>query len=365
MYTAKEAVIAKEHQKQVNPTIFSMDIRSYGKDFDKYIDRAQDEYGIRYIRSRISSIQEDPLTKNLFLTYEAENGQIITETFQMVVLSVGLSSPNDAVQLSKVLGVELNEYDFCKTEAFSPSKTSKPGIYVCGAFAAPKDIPETVIQASATAAHVGVLLHSARNTLVTKKQYPPEINVSGEPPRIGVFVCHCGINIGGVVDVPDVVEYAKTLPNVEYAERNLYTCSADTQTKIKETITEHNLNRVIVASCTPRTHEPLFQETIKEAGLNRYLFEMANIRDQCSWVHMHEPEAATEKSKDLVRMAVSKASKIEPLKRTILQMNHNALVIGGGISGLTAALSLAKQGFLTYLIEKEKELEAERKRSGR
>ncbi|TFH31284.1 MAG: CoB--CoM heterodisulfide reductase iron-sulfur subunit A family protein, partial [Promethearchaeota archaeon] len=356
MYTAKEAVIAKEHQKQVNPTIFSMDIRAYGKDFDKYIIRAQEEYGIRYIRSRISSIEEDPKTNNLILTYEAENGEIISEIYNMVVLGVGLHTPDDSIQLSEVLGIELNEYNFCKTETFSPSKTTKPGIFVCGAFASPKDIPETVIQASASAAHVGVLLHSARNTLVTKKQYPPEIDVRGDPPRIGVFVCHCGINIGGVVDVPDVVEYTKTLPNVEYAERNLYTCSADTQTKIKETITEHNLNRVIVASCTPRTHEPLFQETIKEAGLNRYLFEMANIRDQCSWVHMHEPEAATEKSKDLVRMAVSKANKIEPLKRTILQMNHNALVIGGGISRINAALNLAKQGFSTFLVEKEAQL---------
>ena len=356
MYTAKEAVIAKEHQHQVNPTIFTMDIRAYGKDFDKYIIRAQDEYGIRYIRSRISSIEENPKNNNLILSYESEDGSLITEEYNLVVLSVGLNPPDDAIKLSEILGFELNEYNFCKTNSFEPSKTSKPGIFVCGAFSAPKDIPESVIQASASAAHANILLHSVRNSLVTKKVYPPEINVEGQPPRIGIFVCHCGTNIGGYVDVPEVVKYAETLENVEYAERNLYTCSADTQTKIVESIKEHNLNRVIVASCTPRTHEPLFQETIREAGLNPYLFEMANIRDQCSWVHMHEPVAATEKSKDLVRMAVSKANKIEPLQRTILDMNHNVLVIGGGISGLTAALGFAEQGFLTYLVEKTTEL---------
>ncbi|MHA1718424.1 MAG: FAD-dependent oxidoreductase [Promethearchaeota archaeon] len=356
MYTAKEAVIAKEHQHQVNPTIFTMDIRAYGKDFDKYIIRAQDEYGIKYIRSRIPSVEEDSKTQNLILTYEAEDGTIKTEEYNMVVLSVGLNPPNDAIELSKKFGIELNEYNFCKTTTFEPSKTSRPGIFVSGAFAAPKDIPESVIQASASAAHANILLHSARNSLVTKKEYPKELNVKGEPPRIGVFVCHCGINIGGVVDVPGVVDYAKNLENVEYAEDNLYTCSADTQTRIIENVKEHNLNRVIVASCTPRTHEPLFQETIREAGLNPYLFEMANIRDQCSWVHMEEPEAATEKSKDLVRMAVGKANKIEPLQRTILPMSHNVLVIGGGISGLTSALGFADQGFTTYLIEKTSEL---------
>jgi heterodisulfide reductase subunit A len=356
MYTAKEAVIAKEHQKQVNPTIFSMDIRAYGKDFDKYIIRAQEEYGIRYIRSRVSQVSEDEETKDLVLSYETEKGEVITEVFNMVVLAVGLNPPDDAKQLAGVLGFELNEYEFAKTLPFKPSETTVPGIYVCGAFAAPKDIPETVVQASAAAAHTDILLADARGTMITQKEYVDEIKVSGDPPRIGVFICHCGINIGGYVDVPSVVEFAATLPNVEYTERNLYTCSADTQTKIKEKVLENNLNRVIVASCTPRTHEPLFQETIREAGLNRYLFEMANIRDQCSWVHMHLPEEATAKAKDLVRMAVSKANKIEPLQRTILPMNSKAMVIGGGITGLTAAVGFAKQGYDTFLVEKDKEL---------
>jgi heterodisulfide reductase subunit A-like polyferredoxin len=211
---------------------------------------------------------------------------------------------------------------------------------VAGPFAEPKDIPETVMQASAAATQVLSLLREARGTLITPKVYPPERDVKGEEPRIGVFVCHCGTNIAGVVNVPDVVEYATTLPNVVYAENNLYTCSNDTQDRIKEKIAEHNLNRVVVASCTPRTHEPLFRNTLAEAGLNPYLFEMANIRDQCSWVHMHEPERATQKSKDLVRMALAKARLLQPLHRQTVRIEKSALVIGGGLSGMTAALAL-------------------------
>ena len=355
MYTAKEAVIAKEHMHQVNPTIFTMDIRAYGKDFDKYIDRAQEEYGVRYIRSRISHVEEDKATKDLILTYEAENGEIIKENFNLVVLSVGLNPPDDGKYLGEKFGIELNEFNFAKTDIFNPVQTSKPGIYACGAFTSPKDIPETVTQASAAAGCVNQLLYDQRDTLITEKTLPPEIYVAGQPPRIGCFICHCGINIGGYVDVPEVTRYAGTLPNVVLADRNLYTCSADTQTIIKEKVLEYNLNRVIVASCTPRTHEPLFQETIREAGLNRYLFQMANIRDQCSWVHMHEPEKATEKAKDLVRMAVNKARDIQPLERIKLPVTQKALVLGGGITGMVAALNFASQEFETYLVEREKE----------
>ena len=356
MYTAKEAVIAHEHMHQIQPTIFSMDVRAYGKDFDKYIIRAQEEYTVRYIRSRISSINEVPETKDLRLRYETEDGKVIEEDFHMVVLAVGLNPPNDAKYLAEKFGVELNEYDFAKTDVFNPVQTSKPGIFACGAFTSPKDIPDTVTQASAAAGCVNQILYEKKGTLITEKTLPPEIFVNGQPPRIGVFVCHCGINIGGFVDVPEVTRYAGTLPNVVLADRNLYTCSADTQTIIKEMVQDYHLNRVIVASCTPRTHEPLFQETIREAGLNRYLFQMANIRDQCSWVHMNEPEKATEKAKDLVRMAVNKARKIEPIERIKLSVIPKALVVGGGISGMTAALNLGNQEYDTHLVEKEAEL---------
>jgi len=357
MYATKEAVIAKEHADQeVEPTIFFMDIRAYGKDFDKYITRAKEEYGVRFVRSRVSNVEEVPETKNLRIKYEDEEGKLVEEEFDLVVLSVGLSPPKNVKELASTVGIELNEYGFCQTDEFEPLKTSRDGIYVCGAFQGPKDIPESVMQASGATAEASSLLSTSRGTLVEKKGYPPEIDVTGEEPRIGVFVCHCGVNIGAYIDVPKVVEYAKELPNVAYAERNLYTCSQDTQQKIKEKIKEHKLNRVIVASCTPRTHEPLFQETIREAGLNPYLFEMANIRDQCSWVHMHEPEGATKKAEDLVRMAVAKARLLKPLPKIEVEIIPKALIIGGGLAGMMAALEVAKQGFEVYLVEKEKEL---------
>jgi heterodisulfide reductase subunit A len=333
-----------------------MDVRAYGKDFDKYIIRAQEEYGVQYIRSRISSINEVPETKDLRIRYETEDGKVIEEDFHMVVLAVGLNPPNDNKYLAEKFGVELNEFGFAETDKFNPVQTSRPGIFACGAFSSPKDIPDTVTQASAAAGCVNQLLYEKRGTLITEKTLPPEIYVNGQPPRIGVFICHCGINIGGFVDVPEVTKYASTLPNVVMTDRNLYTCSADTQTIIKEKVKEYYLNRVIVASCTPRTHEPLFQETIREAGLNRYLFQMANIRDQCSWVHMNEPEKATEKAKDLVRMAVNKAREIEPIERIKLPVTPKALVVGGGISGMVAALNFASQEYDTFLVEKQEEL---------
>ncbi|MGA8345643.1 MAG: FAD-dependent oxidoreductase, partial [Candidatus Sulfotelmatobacter sp.] len=288
--------------------------------------------------------------------YLGENDRKLSQEYDLVVLSVGMQPPKDAKVLAERFGVALNSFNFCQTPTFRPAESSREGIFVAGPFAEPKDIPETVMQASAAAAQVLSLLREARGTLITPKVYPPEREVKGEEPRIGVFVCHCGTNIAGVVNVPDVVEYAKTLPNVVYAENNLYTCSNDTQDRIKEKIAEHHLNRVVVASCTPRTHEPLFRNTLAEAGLNPYLFEMANIRDQCSWVHMHEPEKATQKSKDLVRMALAKARLLQPLNRQTVRIEKSALVIGGGLAGMTAALTLARQGFNTYLVEKENEL---------
>ena len=353
MYTTKEAVIAKEHMNIVEPTIFTMDIRAYGKDFDKYIERAREEYGVRYIRRRISSIKEMPDTKDLKICYETKEGKVLEEIFNLVVLSVGMKPNQKSKDLAHKLNIELNEYGFCKTNTFTPVETSRPGIYVCGAFAAPKDIPETVIEASAAAGCVNVLLSEARNSLISKKELPEELDVSDQPPRIGVFICHCGINIGGVVDIENVVEYTKTLPDVVYAEHNLYTCSADTQTNIKQKTLDNELNRVIVASCTPRTHEPLFQSTIREVGLNKYLFEMVNIRDQCSWVHMHEADNATAKAKDLLRMSVAKARQLNPLQEQEIEVVNKGLIIGGGVSGISAALNLASQGFEVFLIEKE------------
>jgi heterodisulfide reductase subunit A len=356
MYAIKEAVIAKEHSSSpLDCTIFYMDMRAYGKEFDAYYKRAKEEYGVEFIRSRVASVTENPLTSDLAVHYVKEE-EPKEETFDLVVLSVGMQPPKNVEKLAEILGIKLNKYRFCQTETFSPLETSRPGIFVCGAFSAPKDIPESVAQASGAAAKAMSVIASERGKQVTVKEYPTERDVSQEEPRIGVFVCYCGINIGGVVNVPEVVDYAKTLPNVVYAEANLYTCSQDTQKLIKEKIQEHNLNRVVVASCTPRTHEPLFRETVQEAGLNPYLFEMTNIRDQCSWVHMHEKEKATEKSKDLVRSIVAKARLLKPLKKPLINVTPIGLVIGGGIAGMTAALELANQGFEVHLVEREKEL---------
>jgi heterodisulfide reductase subunit A len=356
MYATKEAILAKEHLgEHLACDIFFMDMRAFSKGFEQYYGRAK-ELGVRYIRCRVPMIEEVPATRNLILRYLAENERKVSQEYDLVVLSVGMQPPPEVKAIAERFGITLNPFNFCGTSLFRPAESSREGVYVAGPFSEPKDIPETVMQASAAAAQVLSLLKDARGTLITPKAYPPERDVGGEEPRIGVFVCHCGTNIAGVVNVPAVVEYAKTLPNVVYAENNLYTCSNDTQERIKEKIVEHSLNRVVVASCTPRTHEPLFRNTIREAQLNAYLFEMANIRDQCSWVHMHEPDQATEKSKDLVRMAVAKARLLQPLQKRSVRIQKSALVIGGGLSGMTAALALARQGFDAYLVEKEDEL---------
>jgi heterodisulfide reductase subunit A-like polyferredoxin len=356
MYATKEAIIAKEHEKEIQPTIFFIDIRAYGKGFDSYYERAKKEYGVRYVRCAISRVVEDPQTKNLWITYIDDAGEIKEEEFDLVVLSVGMVPSASTKELAKNVGIELDAYGFAKTDSLAPLATSRSGMFVCGVFQGPKDIPETVAQASGAAAAASEILSEVRGTMVARKEYPEEKDVREEEPRIGVFVCRCGNNIGGVVNVPGVKDYAASLGNVVYAEENLYTCSQDTQEKIKKAVEEHKLNRVIVASCSPRTHEPLFQETIREAGLNRYLFEMANIRDQCSWVHMHEKEMATSKARDLVRMAVANARLIRPLEELTKGVTKKGLVIGGGLSGMTAALGLAEQGFEVFLVEKEGEL---------
>lgn len=356
MFATKEAIIAKEHAgEELECDIYYMDVRAYSKGFEAYYETAK-RHGVKYIRCRPARVEEDPQTKNLKVHYLEEDDKKASQEYDMVVLSVGMLPPKEAKELARRLGIQLNEFNFCRTSVFAPVETGRDGIYVAGPFTEPKDIPETVMQASASASKVLSLLSDVKGSLIKVKEYPPEIDVKGQEPRIGVFVCHCGTNIAGVVNVPSVVEYAKRLPNVVWAENFLYTCSADACEKIKERIKEYNLNRVIVASCTPRTHEPLFRSVIREAGLNEYLFEMANIRDQCSWVHMEEKEKATNKSKDLVRMAVAKSALLEPLQKGTLPITKGALVIGGGLAGMTSALELSSQGYDVYLVEKEREL---------
>jgi heterodisulfide reductase subunit A2 len=356
MYALKEAIIAKEHiGNAFEPTIFFIDVRTHGKDFEKYYERAKAE-GVRCIRSRVHTITEADETGTLALSYVSDSGEIIDENFDMAVLSVGMEPSDSAVDLAEKMGVEINGYNFIQTSDTTPVATSRPGIYVAGAIQGVKDIPESVMQASAAACRAGVNLASARGSQVKEKEFPKEGDVAGEDPRIGVFVCNCGVNIGGIADVPAIAEYAKSLPNVSYVEENLFTCSQDSQDKMVEVIKEQKLNRIVVAACTPRTHEPLFQETLRNAGLNSYLFDMANIRNQCTWVHSGDKETATEKSKDLVRMAIKRASLLEPIPAVSVEIEKSALVIGGGVAGMTAALSLADQGFPATIVEKSSEL---------
>ena len=356
MYAIKESVIAKEHLgPDFQPTIFFMDMRTHGKDFEKYYERAKAE-GVRFIRSRVHTITEIDETGTLNLVYVTESGERIEENFDMVVLSVGMEPAKSAVETAEVLGIELNPFRFVKTTDTRPVATSKPGVYVAGSLQGCKDIPQSVMEASAAACQASFALASARGTLVKQKTFPEEIPVAGEAPRIGVFVCNCGINIGGIADVPAVAAYAKTLPHVTYVEDTLFACSQDTQDRMVEIVKREKLNRLVVAACTPRTHEPLFQETLRNAGLNAYLFEMANIRNQCTWVHSTQKDEATQKAKDLVRMAVSRASLLEPIADLSVPVSKNALVIGGGVAGMTAALSLARQGFSAVIVEKSERL---------
>ncbi len=356
MYATKQAILAKEHIEGAAPTIFFMDVRAQGKGFDRYYERAKAEHGVRYVRSMISRVTGHPETGELKVHYYDEAGQAQDETFDLVILSCGLRPNAASVELAQKLGLAQDAFGFAQAQGLNPLKTSRPGVYVCGVFAGPKDIPETVTQASGAAGQAAELLAPARGTQIKVPAFPEERDVSAEEPKVGVFVCHCGINIAGVVDVPGVVEYAKSLPHVVHAENLLFSCSTDSLDKISETIKERGLNRVIVASCSPRTHEPLFRETLRQAGLNPYLFEMANIRDQCSWVHQNSPEAATAKAKDLIRMSLARSVVLEPLEELIVSVDQRAVVVGGGVAGLTAGLSLADQGFETTLIERSDQL---------
>jgi heterodisulfide reductase subunit A len=356
MYAVKGATIVKEHAPDTDICIFYMDMRTYGKEFEKYYQRAEQEKGVRFVRSRVHSVERVPGTDDLSLRYATEAGEVVRETFDMVVLSVGMRMAESTVNLAKRLDVHLDGYQFAETSSFAPARTSRSGVYVCGAFREPKDIPGSVMEASAAACAASQALAGVRHTKTLSKMLPHETHVLRQETRVGVFVCNCGINIGGIADVPAVTAYAATLPRVVHAEENLFTCSQDTQERIRRVIHEKGINRVVVASCSPRTHEPLFRSTIREAGLNPFLIEMANIRDQNTWVHQSQPEEATVKAKDLVRMAVAKVALTKPLYPKHVPVTKSALVVGGGVAGMVSALSLAEQGFSACLVEKSESL---------
>jgi heterodisulfide reductase subunit A len=355
-YSQKQVILTKDHDAEIEATIFHNDVRSFGKDFERFYQRTENLPGIRFIRSYVSIGKELPESKNVTIKYSTTDEGVKEEEFDMVVLAVGLNPPEDVEELADKFGIELESHRFCKTNPVNPIETSRPGIFVSGAFRGPIDIPESVMGASGANAICSQLLAYRRGKLARERVYPPERDVSGEEPRIGVFVCHCGANIGRVVDVPSVVEYALTLPNVVHAQEDLFSCSTDAAQRISEAIGEKGLNRVIIAACTPRTHEPLFRDTLREGGINPYYFEFANIREHCSWVHSREKEAATRKAKDIVRMSVARAAILQPLQEFQLPVDKRGLIVGGGIAGMTSALSLANQGFEVYLVEKDTEL---------
>jgi heterodisulfide reductase subunit A len=355
MYAIKDAMIAKEHEPDIeNVTICYIDIRAYGKDFEEYYERAKNE-GIEFLRGRPAKIKEDKKTKDLIISVEdTETGRSKKFTANLLVLSSAIVPSKGTEELAGILGVQRDEAGFFKEiqSNVGPVESTREGIYLCGCAQGPKDIPDTVAQASAAASKAATCVTEFRKSQEQEKdQLIEERDVTGDP-RIGVFVCHCGINIAGVIDVEAVSEYVKNLPNVVYSSHTLYTCSDDTQKKIQEAISEHDLNRVVVAACTPRTHEPIFRDTCTTAGLNPFLFEMANIRDQCSWVHKDEPEAATQKAKDLLRRSVDRSRLLKPLKPESVDVTKSALVIGGGISGIQSAIDISQSGFETYLVEK-------------
>ncbi|MBW1722638.1 MAG: CoB--CoM heterodisulfide reductase iron-sulfur subunit A family protein [Deltaproteobacteria bacterium] len=358
MYALKEAIVTKERfQNDIETVVFYMDMRTSGKDYELYYQRAKKDFNIRFVRSRPHTVESDPETHKLTITYATDEDPIPSqEAFDMVVLSTGFRIPEDLVELSRELGIELNEHHFVKTPGFSPVATSKPGIYVCGLFESPKDIPETMVQASAAACMASRTIRSLEAGSEEQEEFPPERDVSSEEPKIGVFVCECGLNIAGVIPVGKLVSYARKLPGVVVAEEVGHGCSAESLRRIQQIIWEKGLNRVVIGGCSPRTHETLFQDTLRRAGLNRYLLEMANIRDQDTWVHQDHPSEALDKAKDAIRMAVSAVALAHPLTEHVLPMNKDVLVVGGGVTGMNAALSLADQGFKVYLVEKSDQL---------
>ncbi|WP_240194320.1 CoB--CoM heterodisulfide reductase iron-sulfur subunit A family protein [Desulfopila inferna] len=354
MYAIKEAVIAKQHFPGMSAAIYYMDMRTHGKDFDTYMEKAKTEDNVRFVRCRVHGVEPSSKNGDLRLHYINEEGRQMEELFDMVVLSVGLRTPRHVRKLAEIAGIQLSASNFASTSDFAPVTTSKEGIFTCGAFSGPKEIPQCVVEGSAAAAAVAGNLAPVRGEMRTIRSYSEERSVAGEEARIGVFVCHCGSNISDIVDVAELEQYASGLPGVVHVERNLFSCSQETQEILTSSIREKGLNRVVIAACTPRTHEPLFRETLKSAGLNEYLLEMANIRNQNSWVH--DSRFATLKAKDLVRMAVAKVIHAAALQPVAVPIIQKGLVVGGGIAGMTAALNLANQGFEVDLVEKSDRL---------
>ncbi len=357
MYALKEAMVTKERfAESIEATIFYMDMRTYGKDYELYFNQAKNDYNVRMIRSRPHSIIENNKTKDLSITYAIEEGLQKTEEFDMVVLSTGFRVPETTIELANRLGIELNTHNFTKTDHFNSVQTSRPGVYVCGVIESPKDIPETMVQASAAASMAASDFPIAKDVSLAENEFMPERDVSMEALRIGVFICDCGLEIGGVVDVDKMVEFAGTRPDVVVSHAVGYGCSSESMIMIEASIKENKLNRVVIGGCSPRTHETKFQDLLRRAGLNKYLVEIVNLRDQNTWPHIGQPKEALDKAFKLLHIGINGVRKSRSLMDYTLPMSPNALVVGGGVTGMTAALQLANQGIKVYLVERDSSL---------
>jgi heterodisulfide reductase subunit A len=356
MNAVKDAYIIREHYPDVEINVFFIDMRAFGKGFEEFFVRSRDELGTTYVRGKPGRVIENSETGELVVVVENTEGNELEHVpADLVVLSSAIIPSKATTKLAGVLGIEVDQDGFFKMKdpCAYPLDSTTEGIYLCGCSTGPKDITDSIAEASGAAA--------LASSHVLDYRLPPEeeeiepLDVSGEP-RIGIFVCNCGVNIGGIVDVPNVTEYARELPGVVYAENVLFACAESTQRHIQQQILDQKLNRVVIAACTPKTHEPIFHEALANVGLNPYLLQMVNIRDQCSWVHQKEPEAATEKARDLIKMAVARVKLHEPLNRRELGVVHDVLVVGGGIAGIECALKLRKCGLPVHLVEKETRL---------
>lgn len=355
MYATKQAMIAKDRCPGLEVDIFYMDIRPMGKDYERYYERAKNEYGVRYLRSAISSIKELQQTKNLLITYVKEDGSFEEREFDAVILSVGFTPPSPIRELASKIGLQLNPQGFCQTDEFKPAQTSVEGIFVGGAFRNPRDIPETVVEGSSAAAMAASYLSSSRQPVPTK-EYPAEGALGEEIPKIGVFLCHCGEELKKTLSFFDLLLETKLLREVVHVEEVGFACLPDDLDLIKRRIGEQGLNRVVIAGCSLREIRRTMEEMAKGMGFNPYLIEYANLREQCVFVHPDQPKQATEKAMALIRMAVERARRIQPIRKQRVKVIPKGLVVGGGLAGMTASLQLARQGYEVYLVEKEGEL---------
>jgi heterodisulfide reductase subunit A len=351
MASLKEALVAREISAPgLESTIFYMDMRAQGKGYESYLEQAGDQ-AVTLVRCRVTAVT--PRTQGgVLVRFTDARGRPQEQPFDMAVLAVGLRPGLRMPAVAQRLGLELNAPGFIETSPLLPIRTTRDGVLVCGSAREPMDIPESVITASAAAAAASDLLTTAPRTWTPRVQLPPP-GAADFPPRIGVFLCHCGTNIAKTIDLARLAAAVAQLPGVAHVEDNLFSCAVESTARMRETIRDLGLNRVVVAACSPRTHEAVFREVLASAGLNPGYFALANIREQCAWVHQSDPEAALAKAMKLVDMAVRRVAVLTPIQPLGIPVIPRALVLGGGVAGLSAALALADQGFHTYVVERE------------